>query len=196
MTFQNIFRSMADFRHVVSVLPCSPTNKDKKNLSSCAEKATWRWAFVAFLSLSYVEPATPATLKQWLRLQIDWHQKRCTFQFNLFLWAILGNTSAQLCHSASHATCNSANSFPLLPSTNQLLIMPFARLHNNLFCLFQKSTALHLGIRPLLMLHLSYGTRCHMTIRTSSSLAILKHFFLEKLIIYWNRYQGLVLWVF
>ena len=32
MTFQNIFSSMADFRDVVSVLPCSLTNKGKKNL--------------------------------------------------------------------------------------------------------------------------------------------------------------------
>ena len=39
MTFQNIFSSMADFRAVVSVLPCSPTNKGKKNLCGCAEKA-------------------------------------------------------------------------------------------------------------------------------------------------------------
>ena len=40
VTFQNIFSSiMADFRAVVSVLPCSPTNKSKKNLCGCAEKA-------------------------------------------------------------------------------------------------------------------------------------------------------------
>ena len=40
VTFQNIFSSiMADFRAVVSVLPCSPTNKGKKNLCGCAEKA-------------------------------------------------------------------------------------------------------------------------------------------------------------
>ena len=37
--FQNMFSSMADFRDVVSVLPCSPTNKGKKNLCGCAEKA-------------------------------------------------------------------------------------------------------------------------------------------------------------
>ena len=43
---------------------------------------------------------------------------------------------------------------------NLLLIMLFARLLN-LFCSFQKPTALHLGIGPLLMLHLFYGTRCH-----------------------------------
>ena len=30
---------MADFRAVVSVLPCSPTNKGKKNLFGCAEKS-------------------------------------------------------------------------------------------------------------------------------------------------------------
>ena len=40
VTFQNIFSSiMADFRAAVSVLPCSPTNKGKKNLCRCAEKA-------------------------------------------------------------------------------------------------------------------------------------------------------------
>ena len=39
VTFQNMFSSMADFRDVVSVLPCSPTNKGKKNLCGCAEKA-------------------------------------------------------------------------------------------------------------------------------------------------------------
>ena len=38
---------MADFRDVVSVLPCSPTNKGKKNL--CAEKANRQWAFVAVI---------------------------------------------------------------------------------------------------------------------------------------------------
>ena len=43
---------------------------------------------------------------------------------------------------------------------NQLLIMHFARLHN-LSCSFLKSTALPLGIGPLLMLHLFYRTRCH-----------------------------------
>ena len=34
-----VSRSMADFRAVVSVLPCSPTNKGKKNLCGCVEKA-------------------------------------------------------------------------------------------------------------------------------------------------------------
>ena len=40
VTFQNIFSSiMTDFRAVVPVLPCSPTNKGKKNLCGCAEEA-------------------------------------------------------------------------------------------------------------------------------------------------------------
>ena len=39
VTFQNISSSMADFRAVKSVLPCSPTNKGKKNLFGCAEKS-------------------------------------------------------------------------------------------------------------------------------------------------------------
>ena len=51
---------MADFRAVVSVLPCSPTNKGKKNLCDC----------VCHRLL---------TLKQRLRLQIDWRQKRAHF---------------------------------------------------------------------------------------------------------------------
>ena len=71
VTFQNIFSSMADFRDVVSVMSYSPTNKGKKNLCGCAEKANRQSAFVAFWLSSYVEPAT---LKQRLRLQIDLHQ--------------------------------------------------------------------------------------------------------------------------
>ena len=63
---------MADFRDVVSVLPCSPTNKGKRNLCGCSEKGNRQWAFVAFWLSSHVQPAT---LKQRLRLQIDWHQK-------------------------------------------------------------------------------------------------------------------------
>ena len=47
VTFQNIFSSMDDFRHIVSVLPRSPTNKGKKNLCGCAEKANRQWAVVA-----------------------------------------------------------------------------------------------------------------------------------------------------
>ena len=37
--FQNIFSSMAESRDVVSVLPCSPTDKGKCNLCGCAKKA-------------------------------------------------------------------------------------------------------------------------------------------------------------
>lgn len=60
----------------------------------------------------------------------------------------------------SHYTTKVHPTLKIFYPRNQLLIMLFARLHN-LFCSFQKSTALHLGIGPLLMLHLFYGTRCH-----------------------------------
>ena len=53
---------MADFLAVVSVLPCSPTNKSKKNLWGCAEKANLQWAFVAFWLSSYVNIKTAAAL--------------------------------------------------------------------------------------------------------------------------------------
>ena len=67
MTFRNIFSSMADFRAVVSVLPCSPTNKGKKNLCGCAEKANRQWAFVAFWLSSYVNNIkTAAAFADWL----------------------------------------------------------------------------------------------------------------------------------
>ena len=66
MTFQKIFSSMADFRAVVSVLPCSPTNKGKKNLCGCAEKANRQWAFVAFWLSSYVNIKTAAAFANWL----------------------------------------------------------------------------------------------------------------------------------
>ena len=67
VTFQNIFSSiMADFRAVVSVLPCSPTNKGKKNLCGCAEKANRQWAFVAFWLSSYVNIKTAAAFADWL----------------------------------------------------------------------------------------------------------------------------------
>ena len=57
---------MADFRAVVSVLPCSPTNKGKKNLCGCAEKANRQWAFVAFWLSSYVNIKTAAAFADWL----------------------------------------------------------------------------------------------------------------------------------
>ena len=67
VTFQNIFSSiMADFRAVVSVLPCSPTNKGKKNLCGCAGKANRQWAFVAFWLSSYVNIKTAAAFADWL----------------------------------------------------------------------------------------------------------------------------------
>ena len=85
MTLENIFSSiMADFRAVVSVLPCSPTNKGKKNLCGCAEKANRQWAFVAFWLSSYVNIKTAAAFADWLA-----PKKGRTFQFNLFLWVIL-----------------------------------------------------------------------------------------------------------
>ena len=71
MTFQNIFSSMADFRAVVSVLPCSPTNKGKKNLCGCAEKANRQWAFVAFWLSSYVNIKTAAAFANWLAPKKD-----------------------------------------------------------------------------------------------------------------------------
>ena len=66
VTFQNIFSPMADFRAVVSVLPCSPTNKGKKNLCGCAEKANRQWAFVAFWLSSHVNIKTAAAFADWL----------------------------------------------------------------------------------------------------------------------------------
>ena len=60
----------------------------------------------------------------------------------------------------SHYTTKVHPTLQIFYPSNQLLIMLFVRLEN-LFCSFQKSTALHLGIGPLLMLHLFYGTRCH-----------------------------------
>ena len=60
----------------------------------------------------------------------------------------------------SHYTTKVPPTLKIFYAWNQLLIMLFVRLHN-LFCPFQKSTALYLGTGPLLMLHLFYGTRCH-----------------------------------
>ena len=60
MTFQKIFSSIADFRAVVSVLPCSLTSKGKKNLCGWAEKANRQLAFVAFLLSSFVNIKTAA----------------------------------------------------------------------------------------------------------------------------------------
>ena len=65
MTFQNIFSSTADFRAVVSKLPCRPTNKGK-NHCGCAEKANRQWAFVAFWLSSYVNIKTAAAFANWL----------------------------------------------------------------------------------------------------------------------------------
>ena len=62
---------MADFRAVVSVLPCSPTNKGKKNLCGCAEKANRQWAFVAFWLSSYVNIKTAAAFANWLAPKKD-----------------------------------------------------------------------------------------------------------------------------
>ena len=39
--FQNIFSSMADFRDVVSVLPCSLTNNGKKNLCNLQDQCIY-----------------------------------------------------------------------------------------------------------------------------------------------------------
>ena len=69
MTFQNFISSTADFRAVVSVLPCSPTNKGMKNLLGCVEKANRQWAFVAFWLSSYVNIKTAAAFANWLALK-------------------------------------------------------------------------------------------------------------------------------
>ena len=66
VTFQNTFSSiMADFRAVVSVLPCSPTTKGKKNLWSSAENANRQSAFVDFW-LSSCNIKTAAAFPNWL----------------------------------------------------------------------------------------------------------------------------------
>ena len=62
---------MADFRAVAPVLPCSPTNKGKKNLCGCAEKANRQWAFVAFWLSSYVNIKTAAAFANWLAPKKD-----------------------------------------------------------------------------------------------------------------------------
>ena len=71
MTFQNIFSSMADFRAVVLVLPCSPTNKGKNNLCGSSEKANRQWAFVAVWLSSYVNIKTAAAFANWLAPKKD-----------------------------------------------------------------------------------------------------------------------------
>ena len=52
VTFQKIFSLMADFLDVVSVLPCNPTNKGKKNLCVCAKRLIDRenWSRIPFSS--------------------------------------------------------------------------------------------------------------------------------------------------
>ena len=73
VTFQNICSSssIADFRAVVSVLPCSPTNIGKQNLCGCAEKANRQWVFVAFWLSSYVNIKTAAAFANWLAPKKD-----------------------------------------------------------------------------------------------------------------------------
>ena len=74
---------------------------------------------------------------------------RVQFKLLLFVYKSLHNQLGKV-----HPTLN------IFYPWHQLLIMVFVRLQN-LFCSFQKSTALHLRIGPLLMLHLFNGTRCH-----------------------------------
>ena len=75
MNFQNFISSTADFRAVLSVLPCSPSNK------GTVRRIFW----AAWKRLIDNEPSwlfdchRMSTLKQRLRLQIDWHQKRAHF---------------------------------------------------------------------------------------------------------------------
>ena len=74
--------------------------------------------------------------------------------------------------------------------------MLFCRLPN-VFCSFQKATALHLGIMPLLMLHLFYGPFCHQLLELVAALPFLRskftHFFLGKLSVCWNSSESLAL---
>ena len=65
---------MADFRAVVSVLPCSSTNKGKKNLCQAVRKR-----LIDNEPLWLFNCHRMSTLKQQLRLQIDWRQKRAPF---------------------------------------------------------------------------------------------------------------------
>ena len=116
MTLQNV--STADFCDVVSVLPCSPTNKGKQNIFDAVRKtySTVRNQGVlpGFLIVIVVEPAT---LKK--RLLVNWlaPKKGAIFSLIYFFESFcLYYISCTLqCHSASHTTCHSANSFPLLP---------------------------------------------------------------------------------
>ena len=62
---------LTDFRAVVSVLPCSPTNKGKKNLCGCTEKDNRQWAFVAVWLSSYVNIKTAAAFANWLATKKD-----------------------------------------------------------------------------------------------------------------------------
>ena len=74
MTFQNSFSSMDDFRAVVSVLLCSPSNIKARGI------------FVIFVAVRKMlidnEPSwlfdcnRLSTLKQRPRLQIDWRQQK------------------------------------------------------------------------------------------------------------------------
>ena len=60
-TWYNVFTSIW--------LPCSSTNKGKRNLCGCADKANRQWAFVAFWLSSYVNIKTAAAFANWLALK-------------------------------------------------------------------------------------------------------------------------------
>ena len=66
MTFQNIFFSMADFRDVVSVLPCSPTNKGKKNLCGWTESTMSLLGFLIVIVCRARNVKTAAAFANWL----------------------------------------------------------------------------------------------------------------------------------
>ena len=71
MTFRNSFSSMADFRAVVSVLPCSPTNIKARGIYVAVRKRLIdnepSWLFDCLRG---------SKLKQQPRLQIDWRQQK------------------------------------------------------------------------------------------------------------------------
>ena len=84
MTFQNICSSMADFRAVDRGCHAARLIKARRIFVAVRKRLIDNepsWLF---------DCHRMPTLKQRLRLQIDWRQKKGrSFQFNLFLWVIL-----------------------------------------------------------------------------------------------------------
>ena len=104
-----------NFRDVVLVLPCSSTNKGKKNLCGCAEKVNRQWAFVAVIVI-VCRACNLKTVDAFA--QIDWHPKNGAlfsliyFFGSFYVYYIPHN---YVIPQAMFGTCHSANSFRLLP---------------------------------------------------------------------------------